>query len=66
MKDKTKADARFEKYSGKKMYEVRHHENGALKVLAPDENCAIVAAAGFWGCRWQDYSFYPYCEVTRI
>ena len=59
-------DAAFEDYEGTKRFEVRHpaHKNG-IRVMAPDDSSAIVAAADFWGESWRAYSFYAYCEVTK-
>lgn len=65
MKDE-RVDASFESYKGKKRFCVSHPEHASpLRVAAPSETTAIVAAAQAWGSRWQEYSFYAYCEVTR-
>lgn len=58
------ADCCFEGYDGRNKWTVRHPKHKkTLVVMAKDEACAIVAAAQYWGERWQAYSFYPYCEV---
>ena len=48
---------RFEDYRGRKRYCVTHPQHGSLTIAAPDEACAIVAAAKYWGERWQAYGF---------
>ena len=57
-------DAVYKKYGGKKRWSVKcpgHKE--CLRVAAPDENSAIVAAAERLGRVWREYEFYAYCEV---
>lgn len=64
--EKTYYDCRFEEYGGTNRFTVKHPAHfGELRVAAPDEASAIVAAADRWGERWQDYSFYAYCVVLR-
>lgn len=54
-------------YSGHKAYLVRHPDHKRpLQVTAPDEASAIVAAADYWGARWQDLSFYGFCTVSPV
>ena len=59
-------DCRFEKYNGAKRFFVNHpaHQQ-TLTVAAPDADAATVAAADYWGERWQSYQFYPYCTVAK-
>ncbi|MCR5811445.1 MAG: hypothetical protein K6G34_08720 [Lachnospiraceae bacterium] len=57
-------DAYFEDYSGKNIYLVSHPDHRkTLRVAAPDEQAAIVAAAERWNETWRDYRFYAYCKV---
>lgn len=61
-----KCDAVFEGYTGRLAWTVSHpRHKKPLTVLAPKEEAALVAAAEYWGERWQSYSFYPYCEIFR-
>ena len=60
-------DTKFEKYEGAKRFDVTHPAHyGSVTVAAPDKEAAIVAAANFWGERWQDYNFYAWCEVRAV
>ena len=62
-----KYDVAFEGYYGSKRYSVSHPDyETVLKVAAPSEVTAIVAAAKKWKVRWQTYEFYAYCEVECI
>ncbi len=58
-------DVAFEDYKGVKRYTVSHpaHKRD-LRVAAPDENAAMVAAAERWGERWQSIEFYAYCLIV--
>lgn len=59
-----KLDGVFENYSGKKRFEVSHPDfRVPLRVAAPTEEAAIVAAAKSRGVEWTKYEFYAYCEV---
>lgn len=60
-------DTAFEHYRGRSRFKVSHPDYEApLTVAAPDEIAAIAAAAKLWGVRWQNFSFYAYCEVEMI
>lgn len=62
--EKTYFDCQFGSYEGVKRFIVKHPGHfGELRVAAPDEASAIAAAGDRWGERWQDYSFYAYCDV---
>lgn len=62
--ERTYFDCRFEDYEGTKRYTVAHPaHSGELRVAAPDEASAIVAAADRWGETWTEYRFYAYCNV---
>lgn len=61
---KTKSTPRFEGYTGRKLWLVKHPDYAAIEVLAPSMQAAIVTAAAVWGRRWQDYDFYAYCETS--
>ena len=57
-------DIAFEHYRGRRRYIVSHPKHRrALIVAAPDEVSAMVAAAKKWGERWQQVSFYAYCDI---
>ena len=57
-------DAVFEDYTGRKVFHVSHPSHKkTLRVSAPDEASAIVAAAQYWKTTWRDYEFYAYCNV---
>ena len=57
-------DAIYKTYGGKKRWCVKvPGQKEALRVAAPDENTAIVAAAVRLGKVWTKYEFYAYCEV---
>lgn len=66
--DKTEhIDAVFEKYGGKKRFEVMcPGEKKPLRVAAPSEEAAIVAAARKLGKRWTQYDFYAFCGVIQV
>lgn len=57
---------RFEGYTGKKQYVVRHPSHGMIIVCAPDEYGALRVAAEEWGERFQDFSFYGPARVAKI
>jgi len=59
-------DATFAGYTGRKLYSVMHPRHGCLKIAAPDEAAAIVAAAKQWKERWHAYDFYTSCTVMRL
>ena len=64
VKETEHIDAVYEKYSGKKRWDVKCPKwKGTMRVAAPDENTAIVAAAERVGEVWTKYEFYAYCEV---
>lgn len=64
--EKTFFDCAFGDYTGKSRWIVTHPEyKGELRVAAPDENSAIVAAADRWGDTWTRYGFYAYCTVFK-
>ena len=54
------------KYSGINAFQVNHPSHKTVTVAAPDDVSAIVAAADFWGVRWQDYEVYSYCRVFPV
>ena len=58
-----KADAVFQKYSGKKRFWVKPKGRAQILCAAPSEHAAIVAAAEYYNARWQDYEFYAFCDV---
>jgi len=59
-------DAKYEKYAGRLRWFVTHPAHKyQITVAAPDKNSAIVAAADYWGERWQDPQFHQYCTVNR-
>ena len=61
---RTYFDCAFEDYKGIKRFTVSHPAHiDSLRVAAPDEQSAIVAAADRLGERWTRYSFYAYCTV---
>lgn len=59
-------DVVFEGYTGRKLYSVTHPRHGCLKIAAPDEAAAIVAAAKQWKARWQAPDFHTCCTVMRL
>ena len=57
---------RFPGYTGGKIFEVSHSKRKkSVRVYAPDETGAILAAADVWGERWTDYEFYSECSVLK-
>lgn len=52
-------------YGGKNRFEVRHPKYDTVRVAAPDENSAIVAAASLWGVPWTRYEIYAYATVIK-
>lgn len=66
MNVKQKRYPRFDGYTGGTVWSVRHPEHGAVDVLAPSVQAAIVVAAGVWGCDWKAISFYCDCVVKLI
>lgn len=66
-KQEERLDSVFGNYSGKKRFAVSHPDfKVPLRVAAPSEDAAIVAAAQSRGAKWTDYSFYAFCEVSRV
>lgn len=62
--ERTYYDCCFDDYTGTKRFVVTHPAHrGELRVAAPDEASAIVAAANRWGEAWTQYRFYAYCNV---
>ena len=62
---KDKLGGVFGSYAGKKRFEVRVPGRPVpLRIAAPCESSAIVAAAAVVGRRWTEYEFYAYCEVS--
>lgn len=55
----------FGEYGGKNKFYVSHPAHTPILVAAPDEDSAMVAAADYWGERWQSYSYYPYVTVNK-
>lgn len=62
---KPEVQATYQGYEGVKRYDVTAPGKRTILVSAPDENCAIVAAANYWGERWQNWEFYTGCIVGR-
>ena len=60
-------DAVYKKSRGEKRWDVKAPGHKKLmRVAAPDENTAIVAAAEKLGKVWAKYEFYAYCEVMPV
>lgn len=60
-----KIDAVFWEYGGKKRFIVTHPKyNKAVRVAAPSDTTAIVAAAIAYGVKWTEYDFYSNCTVV--
>ena len=59
-------DTAYKDYQGLKRFKVSHQDKGEIRVAAPDETTALVAAAQFWQQRWQDYDFHMGCTVKAI
>ncbi len=67
MNEEERVDGIFENYTGKKRFEVRvPGKRKLLRVAAPNEDAAIVAAAKAVGRRWTEYEFYAFCEVSKV
>lgn len=61
------ADKRYADYQGKKQWSVRHPAHrSSVRVFAPTEEAAIVAAAEYWGERWQSIEFYSSVAVSPL
>ncbi len=52
-------------YGGKARFIVSHPEQKTVRVAAPDENSAIVAASSVWGVPWTRYDIYSEATVRR-
>lgn len=61
-----KIDGVFGEYGGKKRFIVtRPKYNKAVRVAAPSDTAAIVAAAKAFGAKaWTEYEFYSNCTVV--
>ena len=67
MSKSDKYDIAFEHYRGYRRYSVSHPDFGEeIRVAAPDDVAAIVAAAEKWQARWQNFSFYAFCKIEPI
>ena len=44
-------------YEGKKKWLVSLEGSGAITIYAPSKTAAIVQAASWFGCRWQDLGY---------
>lgn len=55
---------RFRGYTGRKLWEVEHPAFGRCVVAAPDENAALMAAAGVWHTSWGEVAFYSNAKVA--
>lgn len=65
--EKERLDGVFGSYTGKERFEVRvPGKRKILRVAAPNEDAAIVAAANAVGRRWTEYEFYAFCEVSVV
>lgn len=53
-------------YKGKEIFEVTHPAFGTCRVLAPDADSSIVAAAELWHQAWTRLDFYGQCTVSRF
>lgn len=66
-----KFDISAPNYTGKILWDVSHPDyKKPCRVRAPVRDntngaLCIELAAEFWGRRWQDITFYPYCDVRR-
>lgn len=58
-----KADG--EPYRGKSRFSVTHPKQKTVRVAAPDEVSAIVAASSAWGVPWVRYDIYSEAIVRR-
>lgn len=59
--------ATFPEYTGNRQWEVTHPAHKSkVKVYAPSEEAAIVAAAKAWGENWTKCDFYMNCTVLAI
>lgn len=59
-------EAVFKDYKGRNRFKASHPAKGKIRVAAPDKTAALVAAAEFWGERWQDCEFYMDCSIEAI
>lgn len=59
-------DGVYGEYGGKKRFSVSHPDfKTPLRVAAPTEDAAIVAAAESCGRKWTEYAFYAYRRVYQ-
>ncbi len=70
MNEKDRYDAAFIKadgklYKGKTRFSVAHPKQKTVRVAAPDEDSAIVAASSVWGVPWTRYDIYSEATVKR-
>lgn len=56
----------FEDYKGKRQFDVWHPRYGRARVIAPDGDAAMVAAAKVWGTSWTRLDFYTACAVRKV
>lgn len=59
-------DATAEGYKGPRMWSVLWKFRTPATVAAPTPEAAMVAAARFWGVRWQAPEFYENARVVPI
>lgn len=57
--------ATYEGYRGGKKWIVENPRFGRVRVAAPDEPTAMVAAARLWRTKWTAIDFYTSCVVSR-
>lgn len=57
--------AAYEGYRGGKRWTVEHPKYGRVRVAAPDDVTALVAAARLWRTKWTALDFYTSCVVCR-
>ena len=65
-KHRNKAIPKYDGYTGKRVWKVKHPDHGEVMVIAPSRPAAIATAAGMWCRRWQEYEFYTNCSVDYL
>ncbi len=59
-------DAIAEGYEGRRVWSVLWKDRIPATVAAPTKEEAMIAAARFWGVRWQALDFYSEVVITKI
>lgn len=59
-------DATAEGYEGRKLWSVTWGEDRPALIAAPTAEAAMVAAARFWGVRWQRPEYHMSVQIVPV